>query len=94
MAGKEVRSAHTHESATLVTGRCRLQGVVVNTSSGATGDLAFYDNTAASGTVLLEVDEKEVSTVDIIIPNDGILAKNGIYVDLPANVTATIFYQQ
>lgn len=94
MAGKEVRSAHTHTSATLVTGRSRLQGVVVNTSSGASGNLILYDNTAASGTVLLEVDEKDVSTVDIIIPNDGILAKKGIYADLPANVTITVFYQQ
>jgi hypothetical protein len=30
---------------------------------------------------------------DIIIPGDGILAKNGIYVSLPANVTATVFYE-
>jgi len=94
MAGKEVQSAHTHTSATLVTGRSRLQGVVVNTSSGATGDVVLYDNTAASGNVLLEVDEKVASTVDILIPNDGILAKKGIYADLPANVTITVFYQQ
>ena len=94
MAGKEVRSAHTHTSATMVTGRSRLQGVVVNTSTGATGNVVLYDNTAASGTVLLEVDEKDVSTVDIIIPNDGILAKKGIHADLPANVTITVFYQQ
>jgi len=94
VAGKEVRSAHTHTSATLVTGRSRLQGVVVNTSTGATGNVVVYDNTAASGTVLLEVDEKDVSTVDIMIPNDGILAKKGIYADLPANVTITVFYQQ
>jgi hypothetical protein len=94
VAGKEVRSAHTHTSATLVTGRSRLQGVVINTSTGATGNVILYDNTAASGTVLLEVDEKESSTVDVIIPNDGILAKKGIYVDLPSNVTITVFYQQ
>jgi hypothetical protein len=43
--------------------------------------------------VLLEVDEKAQSTVDIIIPGDGILAKNGVYVSLPSNVTATIFYE-
>jgi len=94
MAGKEVRSAHTHTSATLVTGRSRLQGVVVNTATGASGNVILYDNTAASGTVLLEVDEKDASTVDIMIPNDGILAKKGIHVVLPENVTITVFYQQ
>tara|TARA_R110001599_G_scaffold234353_4_gene433485 strand:- start:1309 stop:1515 length:207 start_codon:yes stop_codon:yes gene_type:complete len=68
--------------------------VVINTSSNAAGDVVFYDNaSAASGTVLLEVDEKAQSTVDIIIPGDGILAKNGVYVSLPANVSATIFYE-
>jgi hypothetical protein len=68
--------------------------VVVNTGSGASGNVIFYDNaSAASGSVLLEVDEKIQSTVDIIIPGDGILAKNGVYVSLPASVSATIFYE-
>ncbi len=58
------------------------------------GDVIFYDNgSAASGTVLLGVDEKSQGMTDIIIPGDGILAKNGVYVSLPANVTATVFYE-
>jgi len=94
MAGNDVLSAHAHASSALINRRCRLRGVVVNTGSGASGDVTFYDNaSAASGSVLLEVDEKAQSTVDIIIPGDGILAKNGVYVSLPANVSATIFYE-
>ena len=94
MAGNDVLSAHSHTSATLIGRRCRLRGVVVNTASGATGDVVFYDNaSAASGTVLIEVDEKSQGMTDIIIPGDGILAKNGVYVSLPANVSATIFYE-
>ena len=94
MAGNDVLSAHSTSSAALIGRRCRLRGVVVNTSSGATGDVLFYDNaSAASGTVLLEVDEKSQGMTDIIIPGDGILAKNGVYVSLPANVSATIFYE-
>jgi len=94
MAGNDVLSAHSHTSAALINRRCRMRGVVINTDSGATGDVIFYDNaSAASGTVLLEVDEKSQGMLDIIIPGDGILAKNGVYVSLPANVTATIFYE-
>lgn len=94
MAGNDVLSAHAHTSAALVARRARLRGVVVNTASGATGNVVFYDNaSAASGSVLLEVDEKSQGMTDIIIPGDGILAKNGIYVSLPANVTATAFYE-
>ena len=94
MAGNDVLSAHATVSSALINRRCRLRGVVVNTASGASGDVLFYDNAAAaSGSVLLEVDEKAQGTVDIIIPGDGILAKNGVYVSLPANVSATIFYE-
>lgn len=94
MAGNTVLSAHTHDSAAMVGRRCKMRGVVINTQSGATGNVIFYDNaSAASGTVLLEVDEKTAGTVSIEIPGSGILAKNGVYASLPSNVTATIFYE-
>jgi hypothetical protein len=94
MAGNDVLAAHSHTSAVLINRRCRLRGVVVNTTSGTSGDVIFYDNSsAASGTVLLEVDEKAQGMTDIIIPGDGILAKNGVYAFLPSNTTATIFYE-
>ena len=94
MAGNDVLSAHTHTSAVLINRRSRLRGVVVNTTSGTSGDVIFYDNSsAASGTVLLEVDEKAQGMTDIIIPGDGILAKNGVYASLPSNTTVTIFYE-
>lgn len=94
MAGNDVLSAHTHTSAVLVDRRCRLKGVVVNTSTGGSGDIVLYDNaSAASGRKLLEIDEKAVSTIPIDIPADGLLAKNGVYADLPANVTITLFYE-
>jgi hypothetical protein len=93
MAGQEVRSVHTHTSAAVLTKRHRVMGVVISTASGATGNVIIYDNaSAASGTVILEIDEKPQGTTDIMVPGDGILAKNGVYVSLPANVTATIFY--
>lgn len=94
MAGNNVLAAHAHASGPLSTRRCRLRGVVIDTASGAVGNVIFYDNaSAASGTVLLEVDEKSQGMSDIIIPGDGILARNGVYASLPANVTATIFYE-
>lgn len=94
MAGNDVLSAHTHTSAALVDRRCRVKGLVVNTTSGTSGDVILYDNaSAASGTVLIEVDEKTQGTADIVIPGDGILAKNGVYASLPSDVTITVFYE-
>ena len=94
MAGNEVSSAHTHTSAVLVTRRTRLKGIVATYESGATGNVILYDNpSAASGKVLIEFDETSQGTVDIIIPGDGILAKQGVYANLPSNTKITIFYQ-
>ena len=60
----------------------------------------FTVTTAASGTgnvnvylaVLLEADSYNAVAYSILVPGEGILADNGIYVGLPANITVTAFY--
>ena len=60
----------------------------------------FTVTTAASGTgnvnvylaVLLEADSYNAVAYSILVPGEGILANNGIYVGLPANITVTAFY--
>ena len=60
----------------------------------------FTVTTAASGTgnvdvylaVLLEADSYNAVAYSIPIPGEGILAENGIYVGLPTNITATVFF--
>lgn len=94
MAGNEVKSKHTHVSAALLTGRGRLMGLVINHKTGVTDNIVLYDNTAASGSVIVEIDESVAGTIDIMIPGDGILYETGIYASLPANTSLTIFYQQ
>jgi hypothetical protein len=94
MVGSEVTAFHSHTSAALVTRRCRLQAVVVTYESGASGDIVLYDNaSAASGKVLLEVDETTQGTDEIYIPGDGILAKKGVYAYLPSNTKITVFVE-
>lgn len=93
MAGREVRSVHTHTSAALLTKRHRIMGVTFTHGTGVSGNIILYDNaTAASGPVVLEIDETAQGTEDIHIPGDGILAKNGLYASLPANTSVTVFY--
>ena len=68
-----------------------------------TDDNTFTVTTVASGTittsnvtmyadVLLEVDTYNATAFTVVIPGEGILAANGIYVGLPANVVTTFFY--
>jgi hypothetical protein len=42
--------------------------------------------------LLLEADSYNPTAFNVIIPGEGILAENGIYVGLVSNVTTTIFY--
>ena len=42
--------------------------------------------------ILLEADSYNPTAFNVIVPGEGILAADGIYVGLNANVTATVFY--
>ena len=42
--------------------------------------------------LLLEADSYNATAFNVIIPGEGILAENGIFVGLVANVTTTVFY--
>lgn len=74
-----------------------VDGAYTVVSANAT---SFTVTTAASGTgnvnvymtVLLEADSYNAVAYSILVPGEGILADNGIYVGLPANITATTFY--
>lgn len=94
MAGNEVTSVHIHASGSLADCRGRLKGFIVNHKTGATGDILVYDNaSAASGTVLMEVDETVPGALAFEIPGDGIIFENGLYASLPANTSMTVFIQ-
>ena len=94
MAGNEVIAKHLHASGVLANCRGRLKGFIVNHSSGSSGDIILYDNdSAASGNVVMEIDEKSTGTFGMDIPGDGIIFDSGLYVSLPANTSITVFIQ-
>lgn len=94
MAGNEVTAKHLHVSGVLANCRGRLKGFIVNHDSGTSGNVILYDNdSAASGSVVLEVDEKSIGTFGMQIPGDGIIFQDGLYVTLPANTSITVFIQ-
>jgi len=74
-----------------------VDGAYTVVSANAT---SFTVTTAASGTgnvnvyltVLLEADSYNSTAYSILVPGEGIVADNGIYVGLPANITATVFF--
>jgi hypothetical protein len=94
MAGNEVIAKHLHASGVLANCRGRLKGFMVNHDSGTSGNIILYDNdSAASGDVVMEVDEKGAGAFGMTVPGDGIIFDNGLYVSLPANTSITVFIQ-
>ena len=55
-------------------------------SSSGTGNVSVYAQ------ALMEIDITNSVPVNVIIPGEGIVATDGIYVGVPANIAATVFY--
>jgi hypothetical protein len=60
--------------------------VTVADSGAASGNVTIY------ATVLMQADASNATAYTVVIPGDGIVARNGIRVFLAANVHTTIFY--
>jgi hypothetical protein len=58
----------------------------VTTAASGTGNVTAYLN------LLLEADAYNSTAYSILVPGEGILAENGIYVGMSANITVTTFY--
>ena len=57
-----------------------------------TGTLTTNGDVTMYADILLEVDTFNATAFNVLIPGEGVLAEDGIYVGLVANVTATVFY--
>ena len=57
-----------------------------------TASLTTSGNVTMYSDILLEVDTFNATAFNVLIPGEGILAQDGIYVGLVSSVTATIFY--
>lgn len=63
-----------------------------NTFTVTTTSLTTSGNVTMYSKLLMEVDAYNPTAFSVVVPGQGILATSGIYVGLPASVTATVFY--
>ena len=56
------------------------------------GSASTSGNVSVYSSILLEVDTTNATTFSFTCPGDGILAESGLYVGIPASVTASAFY--
>ena len=66
--------------------------ITADTFSVVTASLTTNGNVTMYSDILMEADTYYPAAYNVLIPGEGILAENGIYVGLVANLTATIFY--
>jgi hypothetical protein len=57
-----------------------------------TGSLTTSGNVTMYADILLEADSYNATAFNVVIPGEGILAQDGIFVGLVTNITATIFF--
>jgi hypothetical protein len=61
-------------------------------TDSATGTITGSPAVSMYADLLLEADSYNPTAFNVIIPGEGILAEDGIFVGLVTNVTATVFY--
>jgi hypothetical protein len=92
MMQTDVKSAHLEATGSLVSGRVRLKGYQC-LSGGTAGDIIFTDGTATGLERLrFNVPANTNNPFANLIPGEGILFENGVYVTLPTATKVTIFY--
>ena len=90
----DVLSVHA-ASALIYTGKGQIAGVVISSSTAGVAQIAtFYDNTAGSGTKLLE---SYISTFPVVIFFEERFSPTfatGLYLVLAANMIVTVWTRQ
>jgi hypothetical protein len=92
----DVQSAHLSAAGSYYAGRTRLRGIVVTPKATTAATFEIRDG-GASGAVLYTMDIPSLGTPNsfyILVPGEGILASNGLYLTLSVgSVTGiTVFY--
>lgn len=88
----DVKAKYLEADGAIFAGRTRLKGLTVAVSSAGAA-LAVYDNaSAASGTKVIEVSTAATGVFNVLIPGEGILANNGLYLDINGAAGVTAYY--
>lgn len=88
----DVKAVYTTSDAALVPYRTRIKGAFVAVSGAGSAAIVYDNASAASGNVLLTIPAAAVGQHTLMIPGEGILAENGVYIDINGLAAITLFY--
>lgn len=89
----DVKAGHRDSSGVVYVGRTRVKGYQI-APGGTAGEIQFWDNaTTNSGTEAITINiTTNAAVIATLIPGEGVLFQNGVYVVLPASAAITVFY--
>lgn len=76
--------------AAVFTGTCYIKSITISNEVGAATKVIIYDNTAASGHIVVETEILDQTSVHYYYGERGMQMDIGIYVDLVANTHVII----
>jgi hypothetical protein len=89
----DVKMSHMNANGVATSFRSRLRGYQI-APGGTAGQINIYDNaTTGSGNLVLSIDvTTNTAIISTLIPAEGIIAYNGMYVSMPTGTTMTVFW--
>lgn len=89
----DVKAGHRDSSGVIYVGRTRVRGYQV-APGGTAGEIQFWDNaTTNSGQEKITINvTTNAAVIATLIPGEGVLFENGVYIVLPTSAAITVFY--
>ena len=93
MMQTDVKAGHRDSSGVVYVGRTRVKGYQV-ASGGVAGEIQFWDNaTTNAGKESITINiTTNAAVIATLIPGEGVLFENGVYIVLPTSAAITVFY--
>lgn len=88
----DVKAVYRTDDGVLVPYRTRVKGAFIAVSSAGTAAVIYDNAAAASGNVLVTLPAAAVGQHTVMIPGEGILAENGVFIDINGLASITLFY--
>jgi hypothetical protein len=93
MMQTDVKAGHRDTSGVLYVGRTRVKGYQI-APGGTAGEIQFWDNaTTNAGKESITINiTTNAAVIATLIPGEGVLFENGVYIVLPTSAAITVFY--
>lgn len=89
MSASNILTVYKSATGQAINGRSRLCGLYFTHAASGPSLIKFYDGTAGTDPLLLTLSSTTVAdSQNFVIPDQGILFKNGVYVDFGATITS------